>query len=366
MSFFDKCKVKILPESIEMKVITDADYFSSKYLQYISNSKLKLINPQEGGSPQLFKDGLKSDYDSSLAFGNAIHCLLLQPDDFYLSDYQFKPSAKQGVFWDYLIKFRKEGLSIQDSIDKASDKANYYKGKLTQKLLRKSFEAGFRYYLDATKTDLLELKDGKEPIIVTPRLHDEITGCINAVKENSEIMDELSLQNLSNSKIFRNEEALFADIQVILPDGKIITLPFKGKLDNYSIDPDNKEIILNDLKTTGKFIQYFMGDYVDRLDENGKFIEKMFLNGSFQKYHYYRQMGIYMLLLQLYTKSLGYTDYTYKANMLVVESQAPYNSRKYFVNNSYIKEGLKEFKELICRVAYHTIYGFDIELNEDE
>jgi hypothetical protein len=27
---------------------------------------------------------------------------------------------------------------------------------------------------------------------------------------------------------------------------------------------------------------------------------------------------------------------------------------------------LKEFKELICRVAYHTIYGFDVELKIED
>lgn len=366
MSFFDKCKIEIIPESINMKIITDTDYFSSEYKQYISNSKLKLINPEEGGSPQLYNDGLKSEYSSSLEFGSAIHCLLLQPDDFFLSDYPNRPAAKQGLFWDYLIQYRKQGLSIQESIDKASDKASYYKGKLTRTLLVKAFDAGFQYYIDATKNGILLPVDGKEPIITTPKSQKEITNCFEAIKDNDDIMNELQLQNLSNSKIFRNEEALFVDFKVTLPDGKVITLPFKAKLDNYSIDPDIKEVVLNDLKTTGKYVSYFMGNFVDVLDENGKAKGQQFLNGSFQKYHYYRQMGVYMLILQTYIKSLGYTDYTYKANMLVVETQSPYNSKKYFVNNAYIKKGLMEFKELMCRVAYHTIYGFNTELNEND
>ena len=32
----------------------------------------------------------------------------------------------------------------------------------------------------------------------------------------------------------------------------------------------------------------------------------------------------------------------------------------------YIKKGLEEFKELICRVAWHEYYGYDKQLNEDE
>ena len=50
MSFFDKCKIEFLPETLSMKVISDEDYFSSEYKQYISNTKLKLINPDEGGT----------------------------------------------------------------------------------------------------------------------------------------------------------------------------------------------------------------------------------------------------------------------------------------------------------------------------
>lgn len=360
MSFFDKCKIEFLPETLSMKVISDEEYFSSEYKQYISNTKLKLINPDEGGTPKLYQEGLKFDYNPSIEFGSIIHQLLLQPEEYILKDYDFKPSAKLGLFVDYVIQFRKEGLSIYDSMYKASEKANYYKGKLTPRIIQKAIESGLQYYLDSYKTDLFKPVDGKIPIVTSKKVKDSCLKCLDSLKETKEFDQYLYEQNISDSKIFKNEEALFIDIKITLPDGKSIVLPFKCKLDNYTIDPDTKEIILNDLKTTSKLVNSFMGYFIE---EDG---EDKFINGSFQKFHYYRQLAVYMLILQLYTKQLGYKGYTYKTNILAVESQPLYNSKVYSVNQSYIKEGLKEFKELMCRVAYHTIYGFDVELNLED
>ena len=47
-------------ESLQVLDIPDSEYFGEKYRDYISNSKLRLINPDEGGSPELWKQGLHS------------------------------------------------------------------------------------------------------------------------------------------------------------------------------------------------------------------------------------------------------------------------------------------------------------------
>ena len=48
---------RIIPDinSVRKEEIDDDTYFSSKYSGYISNSRLKWINPKEGGNPELFK-----------------------------------------------------------------------------------------------------------------------------------------------------------------------------------------------------------------------------------------------------------------------------------------------------------------------
>ena len=50
----NNCKIELIPNSIKILNINDEEYFSKKYSNHISNSKLKLINPKEGGSPELF------------------------------------------------------------------------------------------------------------------------------------------------------------------------------------------------------------------------------------------------------------------------------------------------------------------------
>ena len=53
--------------------ISDEEYFGPNYRNFISNSKLKLINPDQGGTPESYKNGLKSEDTASLRLGSAIH-----------------------------------------------------------------------------------------------------------------------------------------------------------------------------------------------------------------------------------------------------------------------------------------------------
>lgn len=362
----DKYKVQFLIETVEAKELSDVEYFSTDYKQYVSNSKLKLINPDEGGNPQKFKDGIKSEYNASFEFGTAVHELILQPEEFVLSEYPFKPSAKLGLFIDEVIKSRNNGLSISNSLLVASIKADYYKGKLSPKIIKTAIQKGLRYYYDSVFKDIHLDEFGREVIILNEKLQKDVKECINCVHQNIKIRNLLHDQNFTETIQHFNEQALFIDIAVTLPNEEIVVIPFKLKFDNYSIDPEIKVITLNDLKTTGKPVSYFMGNMIPTLDDKGKKTGEQWCNGSMQNYHYYRQMGIYMMILQIYMKSKGYTDYSYKSNMMVVESTPDFKSEVFPVSQSYIKKGLQEFKELICRVAWHEYHGYDKELNENE
>lgn len=67
MSYFDKCKVKFL--NISGEDLSDEEYFRRPG---ISNSRLKYINPKEGGSPQLYKNPPKFEYNQSLQLGTFV------------------------------------------------------------------------------------------------------------------------------------------------------------------------------------------------------------------------------------------------------------------------------------------------------
>lgn len=65
MSYFNKCKIKFL--TIDGGDLSDNEYFALK--GYTSVSRLKLLDPRHGGSPQKYIDGFDFGYNESLLLG---------------------------------------------------------------------------------------------------------------------------------------------------------------------------------------------------------------------------------------------------------------------------------------------------------
>lgn len=76
---------------------------------------------------------------------------------------------------------------------------------------------------------------------------------------------------------------------------------------------------------------------------------------------------MYMWLLREYIKQEYKENYTCQANMLVVETVGAFNSKSYSVSNEDIVSGFKEFSDLIKRVAYHQVKGYNriLEFEKD-
>ena len=346
---FSECKIRFL--NIKGEDMPDSEYYSLK--GFTSISRLKLLDPRHGGSPQKYKQGFDFGYNESLLLGTAVHAAILQPDDFEISDYQNKPAGKLGFFVEKVYENRKSGMKIVDSIEKASIDANYYAGKLTKKILRNAMKLGLDYYLRLSNGEF-NPENGKEKYVLSKKLYDSAHACINSINRNGAIQRILS-QNLFEPKEFYNEIALFSDIEVVFPDGVSTIIRFKGKLDSVVWDPEKKILYLNDIKTTSKGLSYFMGYIYNDVP----------YDGVFEHRSYYTQLYIYSVLLQMYfQKILGIDDYTLYTNIFAVETTGEYRSESFRINNSYIELGKKEFKELMVRLAWHTTYGFDKDFPE--
>jgi len=85
-------KIRIIPESIVLLKLTDEEYFNN-YTDYMSNSRLSLINSDEGGDFSNFNSSFNTEYSDSFELGTAIHSMILQPDSYLISDFN-KPSGK--------------------------------------------------------------------------------------------------------------------------------------------------------------------------------------------------------------------------------------------------------------------------------
>jgi len=329
----------------------DSEYYSLK--GFTSISRLKLLDPKRGGSPQKYIEGFNNGYNESLLLGSAVHSQILQPQDFMLSDYQNKPSGKLGYFIEKVYQHRKEGKKIQESINLASIDADYYAGKLTPNLLRKAMQVGLDYYLRLQRGEF-EPTNGKEVYVLSKRLYDSAQACIQSIKNNHSIQKLLS-PNLFEDKQFYNEIALFTDIQVIFPDNTSTVIKFKGKLDSVIWDPEKKFLYLNDIKTTSKQLSYFM-DYI---------YNDTPYDGVFTHHAYYQQLWIYSVMLQMYFQQiLNINDYTLYSNIFAVETTGEYRSEVFRINNAYFELGAIEFKELIVRLAWHLLNGFDQQFPE--
>lgn len=332
--------IEIIPESIELIRISDEEYFSEKYEHYISNSRLSLINPEQGGSFEKYEKGFDNAYSNSFELGSAVHAMFLQKGEFELSNI-IKPSGKLGVFADEVLKLSVTETEIdKEFYRKAAKKADYYANSLTDNRLMTALDKCESYWILRNEE---EKKDIEQIYLSEANLY-KTNECLRSLNNNHEIYKVLNPSTIAEPIQSFNEYALLADVKVTI-DGEETILPIKAKLDNFIINDESGEIILNDLKTTGRPVEYFMGNHIT--DGNG---DKVWIKGSFEKYHYYRQMGMYLWMLASYYKHQGY-DYKLKANMIVVESFDNPKSAVYKVYDKHIKFGLKELKKLLIEVV---------------
>lgn len=329
--------LELIPESIKLVRMDDATYFSDLYKDYVSNSKLSLINPEEDGSPEKFKEGYQGGYSESYALGSAIHNILLQPDNYEIPEIR-KPSGKLGVFAEYVYEYRQKGYSISNAISLASEKADYFANALTEKRLKTAMQKSINFYLQRMKfkEDLV-----KVPLFLSESMYVKYENCMTNIAEDKSFIKTLYPEGLIENPEIYNEYAILAEVKL---NGKIIKV--KAKLDNFTIDHENKVVTLNDVKSSGRPAAYFMGNWV--YEEGG---EKKWYQGSFEKYRYYRQVGMYSWLLQGVMHTLGYKDYTLKANILVVETIPEFKTRVCRISKKWIDQGRKEFKNLMILVA---------------
>lgn len=331
-------EIKLTPliDTLQLVKISDAEYFSPKYGNYISNSRLGLLNPQQGGSPESFFTGFKDEgFNSSFQLGSAVHELCLQPEYFELAPQLNKPTAKLGAMADELYSVWLQHPIKTEDIIKASDVVNYYKGKLTPERIKQVNIQCIPYWKARKQA---KLTSTKELIYLDNKSQDTVTNCVEALANNKQIQDLLHPSGLIDTPLSLNENAILLDVQVECPNGKSFILHLKAKLDNFTIDLEQDIIVVNDVKTIGKV--------VSEIDSN------------ISRFHYNRELSFYLFLLRLYViKEYKIENPTVKANYLVVSTIPQYYTKVRSMSNKEIREGIHEFKTLLRYAAYQIGYN---------
>lgn len=331
--------IKLTPllDTLRLEKISDKVYFSEKYSNYVSNSRLGLLNPRQDGNPDKFFSGLKFTTSQALALGSAVHELVLQPDSFELSEDVGKPTAKLGVMADELYPIFVERDVTKDDVVKASDKVDYYKGKITKDRANDVISECSNYWTKRKERELNITQD-REIIYLDNKSLEIVKSCVSALNSNKQVQNLLHPKGLLQDPISENEQAILLDVKAECPNGSEFILHLKSKLDNYTIDLETNTIVVNDIKTIGKI--------VSEIDNNIK------------KFHYSREFAMYIYLLKLCAeKFYGLVNPKISANYLVVSTIPNFFTKVRPVTYGEIREGFHEFRTLLKYAAYNIGYN---------
>ena len=353
--------MNIIAGSVKLFNMTDEEYFGKGLPGYISNSRMGLINPAQGGSVERYLNGFDQKTDS-LQLGSAVHQLILEPELYELASVTAPSDSirKIAVLAHKLTTREDNPLSFDDAIELGITTYNYYKGNCAYGSKR------YEGLIEKVKPfyDYLCGSNSENVIVLTEDLREKCINALAAIKENPKFEE---LLKPSGGVEYYNEHVMTCDIKY---DGEIYHL--KLKIDNFTVDHVAKHVVLNDLKTTSFKLGNFMG--VEALamingSANGFSLEPVKLHGSFQKYCYYRQMYMYGAILQEYIRQEFGEGYTFEANMLVVETVGYKPKAEVFnVSDYWLEQGRIEFDYLLDLIS-KVVTGekaSDLDLLDDE
>lgn len=346
--FTEKIKITPLLDTLRLQKISDEEYFSERYSDYISNSRLGFINPKQEGNPQKFLDGFAGNriFSDSLTLGSQVHQLTLQPEYFELPPDLDRPTAKVGFIADELFSIVKEEkrMPTQEEFLNACLTVDYYKGNPSDKKQEEILPLIHNYLKKRMSYETQPHDKDCTPYLDSKNL-DKARGCIEALHNNKKVQKLLHPSGVLIDPVSECEQAILLDVEVECPNLPKFTVRLKAKLDNYTIDTESGIITVNDVKTIGQTL--------DKCDD------------QIQKYHYYREMAMYCyLLVQCSKKFYGIENPRVKSNFLWVSTIPTYYTKVTPMNKYLFKQGMDEFKELL-RMAAITLYYKDAVKTEE-
>lgn len=326
--------VEFLPDTAKREDISDELYFSN-YAKYVSASKLHKISPFRNGSKDQYYDTTPQEWKPCFIVGDSIHKLLLQREDYCLAPNISKPGNKLGAVIDEILHQRRKGKSIEDAINKACKKVNYYtKSPATAR--KKIFtKANLEYYLKASQYS-------NSYIIPSSADYDMIQGCVQSVLGNRVIYKQLVPTDVFGDPLEAHcEDTIFGDFKVTYKDQEYI-IHGRGKIDHWSIDPENKRLCLNDVKTS-----------FDPL------VDDWMTAGHGYRLEYHLQFMYYLTMLKAYCeKHFGFDDtWTTKTHVWAVQTRNNWFSRCYNVPDELMEEGKALYEKCLKMVAYYELNG---------
>jgi hypothetical protein len=233
-------------------------------IKAVSNSALKHINPEQGGSPAEFKrywDGkLPSLKTTALEFGNLVHLAVLEPHLLnYVVDKTNTPDKIRDIVNEVYANVKPKDdpfnldapttvndfMTYGPAIISACDKLSYGATWREETRLTKVLEAGGSYF------SLLAQAANEDKFVITQAQAERLDACLAGLNRDKVgqgmiyMVSEEYTNGKPNGVEYLNEQEV-----VWNEDG--FSFPLKGKIDRLRIDHNTSEFTVIDLKTTGK------------------------------------------------------------------------------------------------------------------
>lgn len=333
-------QIKITPllDTLKLEDIDDDIYFKQYSKEYISNSRLGVLK-RDG--VKTFFEGIPQVYNPSFETGTLIHENVLEPEKYEVIEGVFKPTAKAGLMADALYK--SDGTTpTDDEIKSMSYKIGYYKDKLTSNRLKEFRDKAEPYWRDRFLFEQNNPLGEKKRIFTDEKNYNLLVNCLKTLDENKDIQKLLHPSGLVEEPIVGNERTILMDIEMKVPDYEPKVYHLKAKLDNFSIDSEEKIITVNDLKTTSRPAVQFDPTF----------------------FSYQREIAFYSWLIKLCAKKFyNVENATTKGNFLVVSTIPEYNTLVYPMTPKLFLSGWKEVLYLLKTVAYfNQVKGYEFTI----
>ena len=274
---------------------------------------------------------LPKEQTKSMDFGKAMHCYVLRTDDFNKEYFVMEHSAPENTQQSNFVKELLDGKSYLDAY-KNSYSISGKSDKIIEQAASKMFMQ-LKPYADS-------LKDAEDKIILSISDFDKITKIsdnILAHKGARKLLDYS--ENHKDSIVFTEKEFLFPVRK--LHDDKDLFM--HGFIDHLIFDPNNRKMIINELKTTSDAPSAY--------------------RDSFTKYHTARQLGMYTIaagkLFESMYPDIPLKEMTPEWNIIVAQTTTLNEVKVYSVTDMDITAGLYEYKDLINRFVFHYKEGWE-------
>lgn len=191
--------------------------------------------------------------DSHLIEGKVIHCLLLDNDKF---DEQFVvsplslPTDNPKIVVDRVFKYAQENNSLDQELRSFDNVIlDILKEINLHQSLKTDEQRIEKLVTDQTVSYFNFLKEKGKKDVIDTEMYDRCLDSVQILRQNQEVVKVLDLYGNSGATAYSEYP-----IQIDLPE-----YPFglKGILDKVLVHEENKTIVINDLKTTGKTVAEF-------------------------------------------------------------------------------------------------------------